>query len=173
MEAQRYPTDFNGIIAGDPASHWTHLLAGAAWGYQALTATPDSFLPPDKLKLVEAEAVKQCGMKIGIIEDPLACHFQPKKFRCAAGNSPKCLLDAQILALRKIYDGPKDPITGKRLIAGFSPGGEAEDNGWSRWITGPSSDGKSALIYQFARNFFAFIVYADPSYDLQRAEFRS
>ena len=56
MEAQRYPNDFNGIVAGDPANHWTHLLAGAAWNYQALTATPDSYVPLDKLKLVEAAA---------------------------------------------------------------------------------------------------------------------
>ncbi|HEY1877904.1 MAG TPA: tannase/feruloyl esterase family alpha/beta hydrolase, partial [Rhizomicrobium sp.] len=61
MEAQRYPNDFNGIVAGDPANHWTHLLTGAAWNYQALTATPGSFLTLDKLKLVEAEAVRQCG----------------------------------------------------------------------------------------------------------------
>ncbi len=79
MEAQRYPGDFNGIVAGDPANHWTHLLAGAAWGYQALTATPDSFLTLDKLKLVEAEAVKQCGDEDGVIQDPMHCRFRPRK----------------------------------------------------------------------------------------------
>ncbi len=86
MEAQRYPNDFNGIVAGDPANHWTHLLAGAAWNYQALTATPGSFLPPDKLKLAEAEALKQCGDKDGVIEDPLSCHFRPENIRCAGGR---------------------------------------------------------------------------------------
>src|SRR6202012_1271289 len=54
MEAQRYANDFAGIVAGDPANHWTHLLAGAASGYQALTATPQSWISPAKLKLVEA-----------------------------------------------------------------------------------------------------------------------
>ena len=171
MEAQRYPNDFNGIVAGDPANHWTHLLAGAAFNYQALTATPGSFIPPDKLKLAEAEALKQCGDEDGMIEDPLSCRFRPENIRCAAGDAPTCLTDAQIAALRKIYDGAKNPRTGERLISGFSPGGEGEDNGWGRWITGMTSDGKDALIYKFASNFFGDIVFADPNYDLRRLNF--
>ena len=173
MEAQRYPNDFNGIVAGDPANHWTHLLAGAAWSYQALTATPQSFLTLDKLNLVEAEAVKQCGDEDGVIEDPLACRFSPEKIRCTTGDAPNCLTDAQIAALRKIYDGPKNPRTGEKLMAGYSPGGEGEDNGWGRWITGRTPDGKDALIYRFASNFFGFIVKGDPSYDLKRLNFDS
>jgi hypothetical protein len=173
MEAQRYPDDFNGIIAGDPANHWTRLLAGAAFGYQALTATPDSFLSLDKLKLVEAAAVKQCGNAYGVIEDPQACRFDPDRLHCKAGDAPTCLTAAQIAALRKIYDGPKNPRTGERLIAGFSPGGEGEDNGWGRWITGTTPDGKDALIYKFASNFFGNIVFADPNYDLKRLNFDS
>ena len=173
MEAQRYPDDFNGIVAGDPANHWTHLLTAAAWSYQALTATPGSFLTLDKLKLVEAEALKQCGDEDGVIEDPLACHFNPGKIRCMSGDAPSCLTDAQIAALRKIYDGPKNPRTGERLLSGYSPGGEAEDNGWGRWITGTTPDGKDALIYKFSSNFFGNIVKADPTYDLKRMNFDS
>ncbi|HEX4272575.1 MAG TPA: tannase/feruloyl esterase family alpha/beta hydrolase [Rhizomicrobium sp.] len=167
MEAQRYPGDFDGIVAGDPANHWTHLLAGAAWGYQALTATPQSWISPAKLKLVEAEAVKQCGDADGVIEDPMACRFRPEKLRCAGADAPTCLTDAQLVALKKIYDGPKNPRTGEKLIAGFSPGGEGEDNGWARWITGTTPDGKDALIYKFAVNFFGYVVKGDPAYDLK------
>ena len=171
MEAQRYPNDFNGIVAGDPANHWTHLLAGAGWDYQALTATPGSYVALDKLKLVEAEAIKQCGDEDGVIEDPLACHFRLESIRCSSGDAPTCLTDAQIAALRKIYDGPANPRTGEKLIAGFSPGGEGEDNGWGRWITGQTPDGKDALIYKFASNFFGYIVFANPNYDLKRLNF--
>jgi len=167
MEVQRYPNDFDGVIAGDPANNWTHLLAGAASGYQALTATPDGFLTLDKLKLVEAAAVKQCGDENGVIEDPQACRFRPETLRCQAGDRPDCLTAGQVAALRKIYDGPKNPRTGEQLIAGFSPGGEAEDNGWGRWITGTTPDGKDALIYKFASNFFGNIVKGDPNYDLK------
>jgi hypothetical protein len=173
MEAQRYPTDFNGIIAGDPANHWTHLLAAAGWGYQALTATSDSFISLDKLKLIEAAALKQCGDEDGVIEDPQTCRFSPESLRCKSGDSPTCLTDGQVAALRRIYDGPRNPRTGEKLISGFSPGGEGEDNGWSRWITGQTPDGKDALIYKFAANFFANIVFADPNYDLKRLNFDS
>ncbi|HEY1877800.1 MAG TPA: tannase/feruloyl esterase family alpha/beta hydrolase, partial [Rhizomicrobium sp.] len=66
-----------------------------------------------------------------------------------------------------------DSRTGAKLMAGFSPGGEGEDNGWGRWITGTTPDGKDALIYQFASNFFGYIVKADPAYDLKRLNFDS
>lgn len=170
MEAQRYPDDFNGIIAGDPANRWTHLLAGAAWNYQALTATQQSWLSPEKLKLVEAEALKQCGDADGVIEDPIACHFRPQTLRCAGADQPTCLTGDQLTALGKIYDGPVD-ATGRTVMAGFSPGGEGEDNGWGRWITGTTSDDKSALIYQFASSFFGDVVKGDPAYDLERLNF--
>jgi Tannase and feruloyl esterase len=173
MEAQRYPNDFDGIVAGDPANHWTHLLAFAAWGYQALTATPDSFLTLDKLKLVQAEAVRQCGDEDGVIEDPLACHFRPERIRCTAGDTPTCLTGAQIAVLRKLYEGPANPRTGEKLIAGLSPGGEGEENGWGRWITGATPDGKDALMYKFPSNFFAYVVKGDPAYDLKRLNFDS
>jgi feruloyl esterase len=171
MEAQRYPNDFNGIVAGDPANHWTHLMAEFAFDYQALTETPASFLPLDKLKAVEAEALKQCGDEDGVIEDPLSCRFEPGKLRCMAGDAPNCLSDAQVAALRKIYDGPKNPRTGEQLIAGFSPGGEGEENGWGRWITGSTADGKDSSVYKYAHSFFAYGVKADPNYDLHRLNF--
>jgi len=171
MEAQRYPQDFDGIVAGDPANHWTHLLTGAAWNYQALTETPESYLPPDKLKLVQAEAVRQCGDEDGVIEDPLSCHFRPEKIRCTAGGGPSCLPDGEIATLRKIYGGPRNPRTGEKILAGFSPGGEGEAQGWSRWISGTTSGDNQALIYGFGSNFFRYIVFADPHYDIGKLNF--
>ncbi len=166
MEAQRYPGDFDGIVAGDPANHWTHLLSGAVWNYQALTRTPESWLSPGKLKLVEAEALKQCGDVDGVIQDPEGCNFRPEKLRCANGDAPDCLTGAQLATLAKIYSGPRNPRTGEKILSGFSPGGEAEANGWVRWITGTVPDDKTALIYQFASNYFRYIVHADPDYDI-------
>jgi feruloyl esterase len=173
MEAQRYPRDFDGIIAGDPANNWSHLFAGAAWGYQALTATPGSYLSADKLKLIEAEAVRQCGDGDGVIEDPLSCRFKPEKLLCRGGDGPSCLTGAQLAALRKIYDGPRNPRTKEKIISGFSPGGEGEVNGWERWITGEKNDPKQALIYQFVSNFFRYIVRGEPDFDVGRINFDS
>ena len=139
MEAQRYPDDFNGIVAGDPANHWTHLLTMAAWSVQALSATPDSFVPPQTLKAVQAEAIRQCGDETGVIENPLACHFDPAAIRCKAAATDSCLTDPQIAAMRKIYGGARNPRTGALIMSGYSPGGEGERGGWSTWITGPSA----------------------------------
>ena len=172
MEAQRYPKDFDGIIAGDPANNWTHLLAGAAWNYQALTATPESYLTPAKLKLAQAEAIRQCGDQDGVIEDPLSCRFKPEKLKCRGGDAAGCLTGAQLATLRKIYDGPRNPRTKEKIISGFSPGGEGEANGWGRWITGETGDSKQALIYQFGSNFLpADIVRQTPDYDIGKLNF--
>ena len=173
MEAERYPNDFDGVVAGDPANHWTHLLVAAAWNWQALTATPDSFLSQPKLHAVEAAAIKQCGDETGVIEDPLVCHFDPASLRCTNGDGPSCLTDAQIAALRKIYSGARNPRTGEQILAGFSPGSEGEGGGWGVWITGPSPASKIALSYGFGANFFKYIVFSDPNYDIRNLNFDS
>jgi len=171
MEAQRYPQDFDGIVAGDPANHWTHLFANGLWSYQAINATAESVLPPDKLKVVEAAAVKQCGGDDGVIQDPPACDFRLAELLCKAGDAPDCLNAAQLAALTKIYQGARNPRTHEKILSGFSPGGEGEDNGWTRWITGPAGDGKQSQFYAFGRNFFGYIVYGDHNYDITRFDF--
>ena len=172
MEAQRYPQDFDGIVAGDPANNWTHLLTGAVWNVQALAA-PASWLSPDKLKLIQAEAVKQCGDEDGVIQNPEGCRFRPEKIRCKGLDAPDCLTDAQLATLVKIYGGARNPRTGAKIVSGFSPGGEDGPQGWVRWITGTSPDGKDALIHAFATNFFGNIVHADPGYDILKMNFDS
>jgi hypothetical protein len=167
MEAQRYPGDFDGIVVGDPANNWTHLLTGAALGYQALSATPGSGLPPDKLKLIQAAVVKQCADSDGVIQDPLACRFRPASLRCKTGDAPDCLTSPQLAALERLYGGARNPRSHEKIIAGFTPGGEAEANGWGRWITG-DGDVKQSQLYAYASNFFGQIVFSDPNYDLKR-----
>src|SRR5665213_1063215 len=103
MEAQRFPADFDGIVAGDPANYWTHLMIDAAWNVQALTATSASYVPPSKLKVLEAAVIKQCGDADGLVEDPLECKFDPAVIRCDGADGPDCLTDAQIAATRRIY----------------------------------------------------------------------
>ena len=171
IEAQKYPADFDGIVAGDPASNWTHLETAVAWNYQAMAETPGSWLSPEKLKAIHAEAVKQCGDEDGVIQDPEGCHFQPSKIRCKGGDAPSCLTDDELAALRKIYSGPRNPRTHAMIFSGFSPGGEDGPQGWVRWFTGTTQSDTKTAAYAIASNFFRYIVRADPDYDFLNMNF--
>ena len=84
MEAQRFPTDYDGIMAGAPANYWTHLLITAMWDIHALQSDPDAYIPAKKLPAIEAATLAACdaldGVKDGVIDDPTKCHFKPRPF---------------------------------------------------------------------------------------------
>lgn len=171
MEAQRYPDDFDGIVAGDPANHWTHLLAATAWNEQALAA-PGAMLGPAKLKALEAAALKACGDQDGVIADPLRCRFDPAVLLCRGGENDRCLTAAQVEAARKIYAGPVDPKSGRRILWGVSPGGEAEPGGWGVWLTaGAPGLSDHSLQYAFGDNFYKYVAFADPAYPFPKLDF--
>ena len=131
MEAQRYPADFDGILAGDAANFWTHQMASEVWN-GVVTSTPETNLPKEKLQLLENATVKACdtldGAADGLVSDPMHCHFDPAKLQCPAGaDSATCLTAAQVGAVKKLYGGVTDS-RGKSLYPGFYPGGEM---GWA------------------------------------------
>jgi hypothetical protein len=131
MEAQRYPADFNGILAGDAANFWTHQMASEVWN-GVVTSTPETNLPKEKLQLLENATIKACdmldGAADGLVSDPVRCHFDPATLQCAAGaDTANCLTAAQVGAVKKLYGGVTD-ARGKSLYPGFYPGGEM---GWA------------------------------------------
>ena len=168
MEAQRYPADYDGIIAGAPANYWTRLLAAAAYDVQATLADPASYIPAAKLPAIEAAALDACdakdGVKDGVIEDPEHCTFDASKLLCKASESDACLTAPQVAALRKIYGGLRNS-KGNRLFPGYSPGGEAEPGGWGLWITGTAP--QQSLMYAFGTQFYKNILYGDPAWDFK------
>ena len=93
MEAQRYPDDFVGIVAGDPANNWTRLQAGGVWNERALKDEPGSEVPPAKLPALQNAALAACdamdGVKDGIIANPRPCHFDPGVIQCKDGDGPE------------------------------------------------------------------------------------
>ena len=109
MEAQRYPADYNGIIAGAPANYWTHLLSEAAANLVALLATPAGYIPASKLRAIQAAALAACDtidrVKDGVIEDPRQCHFDPSVLLCKGEESASCLTAPQVTTLKKLYAG--------------------------------------------------------------------
>ena len=93
MEAQRFPEDFNGILAGAPANNWSHLFTAFVWNERALLATPDSAIPPAKLPVIQRAVMAACdrldGVADGLIENPRACTFDPAVLRlqgCGRGR---------------------------------------------------------------------------------------
>jgi feruloyl esterase len=168
MEAQRYPADYDGIIAGAPANFWTHLLSAAAFDINATLADPVSYIPQRKLPAIQAAALSACdaldGVKDGLIENPAECHFEPATLLCKGPESDSCLTAAQVEALTKVYTGPRSS-KGEQVFPGYSPGGEAEPGGWSAWITGGAP--QQAAMFFFGTHFFQSMVYADPAWDFR------
>jgi feruloyl esterase len=173
MEAQRFPEDFDGIIAGAPDNSWSHQLAGFIWDEQATAIDPASFIPPEKLPIIQAAALSQCsaldGASEGILEDPRQCYFDPAKIRCADADAPNCLTAPQVEAARKIYSGPKNPRTGEQVYPGYEPGSEADPTNWKPWITGAKQG--SAIQFFFGNLFFGGMVFQNPKWDFRSFDF--
>lgn len=169
MEAQRYPADFDGLVAGAPAAYITRLITQFAWDVQVLEDGGASLIPSAKLPAIERAALAACdsrdGVKDGVIGHPTKCNFDPAVLLCAGAESDSCLTAAQIAALKKIYSGPRD-ANGETLAPGFAFGGETGGTqGWARWIAS-AKPGESAQ-YQFATNFFRNFVFEDAAWDIR------
>ena len=99
-EAQKYPADYDGIIAGAPANFMTHLGAHSLWVAQATLKDPASFIPREKFAVIHKAVLDACdaldGVKDGVLEDPGRCHFDPKTIQCSGGDSPVCLTPPQV-----------------------------------------------------------------------------
>ena len=181
-EAQRYPDDYDGIVAGAPANFFTHLSAASNWVSQAVHEDPASVIPATKLPAIAAAVLAQCDARDrvsdGVIADPRRCRFRPKRLRCAGAETDACLTDAQITGLEKLYAGPRTS-KGKRIYPGFlpggelaagtdvGPGGEPSIGGWETWIVG-TMPGLAHLIQD---SFFKFLVFEDPAWDWRTFDF--
>jgi len=150
MEAQRYPDDYDGIIAGAPAANLTHIGAGFLWNLQALEADPAAYIAEAKLPAIERSVLAACdaldGIQDGVLDDPRKCRYDPVTLLCSGPESDSCLTQPQVAALKKVYAGPRNS-QGVQIVPGFQPGGETGRGGWTAWITG-DGPGKSAQ-FQF------------------------
>jgi feruloyl esterase len=138
--AQRYPADFDGIIAGAPANNWAP-LAGLVAPWVA-AANQDNqgrqILTSEKLPALHAAVMAACADQNGMIKDPRACAFDPASIRCPAGvDRSDCLTDEQIRVVRDEYRGPSDK-DGRGLFDGGEPYGS--ELAWAGWIVMPAAD---------------------------------
>lgn len=175
MEAQRFPADFRGVVAGAPANYWTHLQFKGLWDERAATE-PGAFIPPAKLKILQDASLAACdsldGLKDGLIENPQLCHFNPEVVQCKGEDAANCLTAAQVQAAQKIYGPAVDTETGAQIAPGFSPGAEAVPANWALWITG-ARPGAPTIGAFFANLFFEDMVFANPKLDTASVNFGS
>ncbi len=175
LEAQRYPNDFDGIVAVAPWVSQTGFTIGAMWNQKALTQTPVS---AGKLALLANTVMKKCdavdGLADGLIDDPRACAFNVAKDvpSCPAGKDDEsCLTPAQAAAVQKVYDGPRDS-KGKQIFPGFMLGSEAlqagpngsSSSGWLGLIAPASATAKPAD-FNLAEGTMRYLAFQPPRPD--------
>jgi feruloyl esterase len=171
MTAQRFPGDFDGIVAGAPAWPWSRMIGiGADTVRQSLL--PGRALPPAKLPALTDAALKACGNasldKGGWIENPRTCKFDPAVIACKGAASDACLTPGEVTTARAIYAGRRDPVTGENF-PGLVPGAEAVQSSWSYWGRATAAgDVSQATSDGFPWNWMAYLVKDNPAYDLRK-----
>lgn len=130
MEAQRYPGDYDGILAGDPAANRTHVHTSLLWIYKATHRTPGSYLTSEDVNLITDAVVAACGVPSGslatdpFLTDPRACIWSPSALACTSPLQTNCLSADKVQAAQSIYDGPRNPGNGHLIFPGAVKGGE-------------------------------------------------
>jgi feruloyl esterase len=164
MEAQRFPADFDGILAGSPVLNWTGRAVQALWVSRAVHESDASFIPPAKFPALHKAAVEKCdaldGVKDGILENPTRCQFDPAALLCKSDDNPSCLTASQVEAARKIYTAASNPKTGQEFYPGLVPGSEL---GWGTYAS-PNPFG-------VAVDQFKYVVFEDPNWDYKKLDF--
>ncbi len=130
-EVQRYPADYDGIIAGAAANYSTNLHGAQVWTAKIANQDPATVIPSTKFAMLHEAALRACdsldGVKDGVIENPMRCRFDPKVLQCKGADAPTCLTASQVATARLTYAGPKDS-KGVSLFPGMEPGSET---GWN------------------------------------------
>jgi feruloyl esterase len=164
--AQRFPGDFDGIVAGAPAIWASHQSADQIWIWQATHKDEASYLTPASYAVLHEAVLAQCdlldGVKDGVLEDPTRCAFDPKVVQCKDGATANCLTAAQVEAARKIYAGAKNPRTGERIFSPLFPGSEL---GWAA--------SAAAQPVGYAADVYKYVVFRDANWNPMTLNFDS
>lgn len=166
QEAQKYPNDYDGIVAGAPANNTSRMTMMQLNVGQAIHKDEASYLPPAKFKAIHEAVLAACdandGVKDGVLENPMRCKFDPQVLACKGAESDACLTAPQIAALRRIYAPTINPRTKEYIFPGLEPGGEL---GWSMML-GPEP-------FSYADEFWKYMVIKDPKWDYMTLNFET
>jgi feruloyl esterase len=156
LQASRYPDEFDGIIAGDPAN-----IRRNAWALGLAVQTfkdPEAYIPPAKYPMIHRAVLEACdakdGLKDGLIEAPESCNVDFKSLQCKVVDGPDCLTAHQVQTAQTITS-PVATKTGRILFPRVEPGTELR---WSRLAGGP-------LPADLFLDEFRYVVYQDPNWD--------
>jgi len=181
-EAQRYPDDFNGIIAGDPGNYRTSLNMAFLWQFEQNHRPGDDthpILSVADLQLLHGAVMRACdaadGVRDGVINDPRDCKFAVASLLCKPGSEGHCLSAEQVAVIRAMYAGPHDPLTGAQIYPGYTLGSEGvvvaphqKLPGWSAYwadLRRPAQPIRA--------DFFRYWVFANPEWNWWRFDWHS
>jgi feruloyl esterase len=157
-EAQRYPDEYDGLVAGGGTAHLTRHSFAQMFMWQVSHKEPGSAIPPDKLAVLHQAALLACdsrdGVKDGVIGDPLKCKFDPGVIQCSGVDGPSCLTARQVETARQMYVGPRNPRTGEQIFSPVYPGSELN---WGSVM--------GAQVAGAGKEFFKYFVFKDPTHD--------
>ena len=144
IEAQLYPDDFDGIVAGDPSWDQMRLYAARVWLNTYVNRTPPAVIPPSKYPMMHNAVLATCdaidGVKDGVIEDPTKCSFNFATLACSGADQADCLTKDQVETANAMIRPIRDPKSGAVLHPGrYYPGSEL---GWGG-VAGPAPSGES------------------------------
>ena len=165
-EAQRFPDDYDGIIAGAPGNDWMGRAAGSLRVAKHLEANEDARLSDEQVQLVHAAVLEACdaadGVTDKVVGDPERCDFDPAVLECSGAGGEGCLTAAQVHTVQMMYSSPENPKTG-RAITGVLPGSETNwtNLGWTRSARGTGLEQ------------YRYLVYADPEWTIDRFDFET
>jgi hypothetical protein len=171
MEAQRFPDDFDGIVAGAPVNFYQQLNLSHVWMLQRSFADNFAGVPyldrdgdgqfddRHKLEILHQRVLKQCdaldGIKDGVLNDPLACDFDPDRdLSTCRGDGPDCFTPAQIRLIKDYYRGAYDS-KGVSILKGLPVGSEL---GWTRYFPDEDNDNFPFALLN-ASNHGAYLFY--------------
>jgi feruloyl esterase len=158
IEAKRYPTDYDGIVAGAPPNPLVKFNAAQLWPSWLVNQDPGLGMPKAKFEMTNKAVLKACaspvGLKQGFVDEPNKCAFEPKLLLCKGVDGPECLTAAQVHLMERIYTGPINPRTYQVIFPGPAKGSEAELAGFA--------DGNP---FPTALDLFRYAAFQDPNWD--------
>ncbi len=183
IEAQRYPEDFDGIVAEAPIIDWPATGAEMVQNTKILYPQPENIeqavLSQHHLQLLQDAVLEQCdeidGLADQIINDPRDCNFDFTKLPSCNGiaKDKSCFTTAQVAAIKTIYRGPTNQ--NGQIYPGFPLGCENAEGGWFPWIVGPSDWSMNlnfpSLQFAFGTEMFKYLIYHDPDWNYATYDF--